>query len=306
MTVSLTLRRAFLLPALLMAFSSPALAVEKKEPEMPAPIQTLVEGGAQVRYLGREGGLDGWLALKGGQPQYFYVTPDLQTIIMGVMFNAKGDVITMKQINDLRGKEGPALDALAGYPEPEKPDMKAALATELGATPDFENPDTLMKAATASSKVSKSDKLFTAVSEANWVAIGQKDAPAIYSFIDPECPHCHDLIKDVRKSGLLEKGDLQLRLIPVGLISEESLQEAAFLLAAPNAQELLFKHLDGDAKALIPTEDINTQGVQRNMSLMQEWKFDVTPFSVYKTAAGEVKILRGRPENLKKLAAELR
>ncbi len=275
---------------------------------MPAPIQTLVEGGAQVRYLGREGGLDGWLALKGGQPQYFYVTPDLQTIIMGVMFNAKGDVITMKQINDLRGKEGPALDALAGYPEPEKPDMKEAMAAELGAssTPDFENPDTLMKAATAASKVSKSDKLFAAVSESNWVGIGNKDAPAIYSFIDPECPHCHDLIKDVRKSGLLEKGDIQLRLIPVGLISEQSLQEAAMLLAAPNAQELLFKHLDGNTKALTPSSEINTQGVQRNMSLMQEWKFDVTPFSVYKTASGEVKILRGRPENLKKLAAELR
>lgn len=275
---------------------------------MPAPIKTLVDGGAQVRYLGREGGLDGWLALKGGQPQYFYVTPDLQTIIMGVMFNSKGDVITMKQINDLRGREGPALDALAGYPDPERPDIKAAMDTELaGASePDFENPETLLKAATAASKVSKSEQLFTAVSEANWVSIGNNDAPAIYSFIDPECSHCHDFIKDVRKSGLLEKGQIQLRLIPVGLISADSLQEAAMLLAAPNAQALLFKHLDGDAKALTPSSEINTQGVQRNMSLMQDWKFDVTPFSVYKTAGGEVKILRGRPDNLKKLVAELR
>ena len=303
----MTVLRA-LLALFLIAFAFPAMAAEGKEPEMPAPIKTLVDGGAQVRYLGREGGLDGWLALKGGQPQYFYVTPDLQTIIMGVMFNSKGDVITMKQINTLRSKEGPALDALAGYPDPERPDIKKAMDTELGATsePDFEDPNTLLKAAAAAKKVSKSEKLFEAVSTANWVAVGQKDAPAIYSFIDPECPHCHDLIKDVRKSGLLEKGDIQLRLIPVGLISEESLQEAAMLLAAPNAQDLLFKHLDGDAKALVPTSEINTQGVQRNMSLMQEWKFDVTPFSVYKTASGEVKILRGRPENLKKLAAELR
>lgn len=287
---------SFLLTAL--SGISAQAASKKPEPPMPAPIKSLVEEGAQVRYLGNEGGLDGWLALKGGQPQYFYVTPDQQSIVMGILFNNKGDVVTLRQLNELRGKEGPALDQLAGFKLDEEEDAIGGTSSK----PDFADPSKLAKAATTG----KAEKLYQQVSDANWVTIGKPDAPAIYSFIDPDCPHCHDLIQDVRKSGALERGEVQLRLIPVGLISENSLKEAAFLLASPNAQELLFRHLDGDEKALAAPEGINTQGVQRNMSLMQDWKFDVTPFSIYKDASGEVKILRGRPDNLKELVKGLR
>ena len=38
-----------------------------------------------------------------------------------------------------------------------------------------------------------------------------KKLPVIYTFIDPECPHCHDLIQDFRTSGFLEKGLVQLQ-----------------------------------------------------------------------------------------------
>lgn len=276
-------------------------AEDKKLPPLPAPIQNLVSEGAQIRYLGRENGLDGWLTMRQGQQQYFYVTADQQSILMGVLFNAKGDVVTLRQINELRKKEGPAIDALAGYPNMAAPGEDATTAEP---APDFSSADALANSVKSAS--SKSEQLYEGVSAANWVALGKKDAPAIYSFIDPECPHCHDLIEDVRKSGLLEQGKLQLRLIPVGLISETSLQEAAFLLAASNPQEALYKHLDGDTKALRGDPSINTQGVQRNMALMQDWKLDVTPFSVYRDTSGKVKILRGRPNNLQKLVAELR
>ena len=89
-------------------------------------------------------------------------------------------------------------------------------------------------------------------------------------------------------------------------MSNNSLTKASFLLADPNAEELLYKHLDGDKKALLADKNVNTQGVQRNMSLMQDWKLDVTPFSVYRDVAGKVKILKGRPDDLKKLVTELR
>ncbi len=293
----------FLLVILLSVFAaaSPVFAAADKSnlPPLPAPLQNLVAEGAQIRYLGRENNLDGWVTLKQGQQQYFYVTQDQQSIIMGVLFNAKGDVITLRQVNDLREKEGPALDALAGMKVP----SAAENETVSTPAPDFSSPAALAKAAEGPSK---SEQLYEAVSAANWVALGSKDAPAIYSFIDPECPHCHDLIQDVRKSGLLEKGALQLRLIPVGLISEDSLKEAAYLLAAPNAQDLLFQHLDGKKGVLMADPSVNTQGVQRNMALMQDWNFDVTPFSIYKDSSGKVKILRGRPNDLKKVVAELR
>lgn len=269
-----------------------------KEPPLPAPIQNLVAEGAQIRYLGRESGLDGWVTIKNGQEQYFYVTVDQQAILMGIMFNNKGDVVTLRQINALRDKEGPSIDRLAGFPE------ATAQKTEETKVPEgaFDSPKALMESASKS----KPEQMYESVETANWVSLGQPDAPAIYSFIDPECPHCHDLIQDVRKSGYLEKGLLQLRLIPVGLMSEDSLKEAAFLLAAPDAEALLYRHLDGDKTALPASDTVNTQGVQRNIVLMQDWKLDVTPFSVYRDRAGKVKIVRGRPSDLKKIVADLK
>ena len=153
---------------------------------------------------------------------------------------------------------------------------------------------------------SKGEQLYDGVEAANWLALGESKAPVIYTFIDPECPHCHDLLQDFRKSGYLEKGMVQLRLIPVGVLSADSLKEAAYLLASPSAKEDLYKHLDGDKKALLVSESANTQGVERNMKLMQDWNLDVTPFSIYRDKDSKIKILQGRPKDLKEIITELR
>ena len=295
------------------ALSLPAFA-ETTQPDVPAPIQNLVASGAQLRYLGQDYGLNGWLVLKNGQEQYFYSTQDGQAVMMGILFNNKGDTVTLKQINELRKKEGPVIDKLAGFAaSPLAADIKqpvAPSAAPTGTAPasaanvsqDFTNPEALIKAAVKP----KSEQLFDGVENANWIALGTKTAPVIYTFIDPECPHCHDLIQNIRKSGYLEQGLLQLRLIPVGVLTENSLTEAAYLLASPDPQKDLYRHLDGDKSILLADKGVNTQGVQRNIKLMQDWKLDVTPFSVYRGRDGKVKILQGVPDDLKKIITELR
>lgn len=288
--------------ALLLATGVAQAADSAKTPPLPAPLENMVAQGAQIRYLGREFGLDGWVTIQNGEEQYFYVTQDGQGLLLGILFNNKGDAVTLRQINELREKEGPAIDRLAGYTPPPAAKSEEKPPQLSSAAPDMSNPQQVLQ----SVKKSKAEQLFEGVESANWVMIGQKDAPAIYTFIDPECPHCHDLIEDVRKSGFIEKGFVQLRLIPVGLMSERSLKEAAYLLASPQAQQDLFAHLDGKADALLADQNANTQGVQRNMQLMQDWKLDVTPFSVYKDRSGAIKVLQGRPDDLKKLIAELR
>jgi thiol:disulfide interchange protein DsbG len=288
--------------ALLMTGSAFA---EDTQPETPLPIQNLVSNGAQLRYLGRDYGLDGWLVLKNGQEQYFYSTQDGQAIMMGILFNNKGDTITLKQINQLRKKEGPAIDKLAGFenapsmPTPDAPQMSNASPT---VAPNFTNPEALIKSAVKP----KSEQLYDGVVASNWIKLGQDSAPVIYTFIDPECPHCHDLIKNIRKSGYLEQGLLQLRLIPVGVLTENSLAEASFLLASPTPEKDLYRHLDGEKGVLLVDKNVNTQGVQKNIKLMQDWKLDMTPFSVYRTRDGKVKVLQGVPDDLKKIITELR
>ncbi len=273
---------------------------QQSQPEAPLPIQNLVSQGAQLRYLGQDYGMDGWLVLKNGQEQYFYSTPDGQAVVMGVLFNNKGDTVTLRQINEIRQKEGPAIDKLAGYLTPAQPAQSAEVKPAI--TPDFTNPEALLKSAVKP----KSEQLFEGVEAANWISFGAEKAPAVYVFIDPECPHCHDLVKMVRKSGYLEQGLLQLRLIPVGFLSENSLIEAAYLLASPNPQKDFYRHLDGDKDVLLTDKSVNTQGVQRNIKLMQDWKLDMTPFSVYRARDGKVKVLQGVPEDLKTIITELR
>ena len=57
----------FLLTTLIMS-QTQAQAAET-DPPLPAPIQALVADGAQVRYLGGDLGMNGYITMKGGQEQ---------------------------------------------------------------------------------------------------------------------------------------------------------------------------------------------------------------------------------------------
>ncbi|PZP57329.1 MAG: thiol:disulfide interchange protein DsbG [Micavibrio aeruginosavorus] len=284
------------LPALLavLLMFSP-LSARAADPELPELLKGLQAQGVSFRYLGGDNSVNGWVGFKDGQEQYFYVTPDRQGIVTGQLLNNKGDQVTLRQIAQLREKD-PAVDQLAN----------PAAVPETSAQPVPATSSPAAEKSAPPKELSKAGQFYAEAQAASWIALGRKEAPAIYTFIDPQCPHCHDMIDDFRKSGVLEKGQVQLRLIPVGLMNEQSLKQAANLLASKDAASDLYKHLDGDKKVLLADPDPNTQNVQRNMVLMQNWKLDVTPFSLYKNKAGEIKILRGRPQDLKSLIAELK
>jgi len=253
-----------------------ANAMAQSVPTAPDPIQNLAAEGAQLRYLGNEHGLDAWIAVKNGQEQYFYVQPSGEAFVMGILFDKSGDLVTVDQVQRLQAQGDESLEELTGsFPEAPAQSM------------EFQSP---------------SAQMFADIEGANWVALGGNDAPVIYSFIDPQCPHCHDFIEDIR--GEIESGAVQLRMIPVGLRPETKAQ-AAFLMAAPNAQERWFKHMDGDESALPVKDTISQQGAERNMAIMQSWKFNVTPMIIYRAQDGTVKIVRGRPADSAAILADL-
>lgn len=254
-------------------------------PELPAPLQNLANEGAQVRFLGREHGLDSWITVKNGQEQYFYVLPDRSAFVMGVLFDKDGKLITVDQVQKLRAQGDGLLDQLASdFPE----------AAENSTTQDKE----------AFEFKSPSEQLFADIERSNWVPLGiPSSAPVVYAFIDPQCPHCHSFINDLRND-YLATGKVQLRVIPVGF-KDETRAQAAFLLATPNPQDRWFKHMDGDKEALPAKSEINQQGVQRNMAIMQSWKFDATPMVIYRAKDGTVKLVQGRPKDIAAMIADL-
>lgn len=279
------MRGPALLASLLVLLSIPAMAAE---PAKPVVLQNLEKQGVALRYLGNDNGVNGWVGFQNGQEQYFYATPDGQAIISGIMMNSKGDIVTMRQIQQLRERE-PSVDKLAADVPPPAPPTSQATAADAQQNPS-----------------AKSEQLWADFQSSSWVTLGSKDAPVIYMIVDPKCPHCHEAIDDIRKGGYIEKGQLQLRLIPVGLMDAQSLVQAANLLTVPDPKSAFYQHLDGDKKALWVNEKADTSKIEANIELMRKWKLDVTPFSVYKDKAGKLKILRGRPENLKALVAELK
>jgi thiol:disulfide interchange protein DsbG len=206
---------------------------------------------------------------------------------MGLLFDKDGKMATIEQVRQLQENSDDALDILAV----DKQEPNASLAdVKQEAQKDFEYK-------------SPAERMFADVSNSNWVAFGNKNAPVIYSFMDPQCSHCHSFMKDMRKK-YLDQGLVQLRMIPVGF-RDETLSQAAFLLASSDPAARWYRHLDGDKEALPVAKDTNTQGVQKNLSLMQAWKFDVTPMTVYRGKDGKVKIMRGRAQDMNKILADL-
>ncbi len=273
--------KIFLFFFLALVVSFPAIAQDHGLPPLPKPLQNMVNEGAQLRYLGRDHGMDGWLMIKRGKEQYFYVLPDGKAMVMGVLFDHEGKAVTLEQIDKLRKSEGDQIDTLAQN------------------VPSFK-PSTIKKPTLKS----PSARLYESVETANWVALGDKSAPYFYVFVDPQCRHCHDFINSLRPD-YIEKGRMQVRIIPVGLISQNSLKQAAFLLGAADPAGRWMAHLDGDETALPVDRSVNTQGIQRNMGIMQDWKLDETPFSIYKSVSGEIKILRGAAKNPEQLLSDL-
>lgn len=277
-----------LLAALIMSTPVMAQTSEKKEPLMPAPLETMSKEGAQVRYMGNRGGLDGWIAIQNGQEQYFYATADREFVLLGLLFDKSGKMVTLEQVSALQKEGGAVLDILKA----DTSTKNASVTDTLPGEGDI-----------AKSLKSPSEQMFSDVEGGNWLAMGNQGAPILYTFMDPQCPYCHEFMKTLRPE--IEGGRIQVRLIPVGF-HDETRAQAALLLAAPNAQDRWFRHLDGDKDALPVTPGVNEQGVERNMAIMQSWKLNVTPLSVYRAQDGKVKIIQGRAKDMKALLSDLK
>lgn len=273
--------------AVLLCFPAYAGAQKQSSSNAPNPpelIQSLVAQGAQIRYLGNDLGYNGWLGVRAGQVQYFYADPKTGAIFTGILFDQKGKPITFQQITRLQEKEGGVLDVLTGASDQIK---------QIDQIQNAGNPDPAPE--DPAKPLSKSEKLIRSFEAANWVPLGAANAPIVYMVIDPNCPHCHDQILDL-KAAALENGKIQLRIIPVGVLGPDSLKQAAYLLATQDAGSKLISALE--SKTALPVQnDINTQAVQKNMALMVDYKLDATPVSVYRSKAGQVKIVVGRAKD---------
>lgn len=259
-------------------------AQAQSTPPVPLPLKELAVRGAIIHYLGSEHNMQGWAAVLNGQAQYYYFTPNGEAYVTGLMFDNNGTSITLSQAQNILEKQGGQSLNRADIRE-------RAQSSSL-----TQNPLPPSRAA------SRAERFFNALENANWAVLGQLDAPVLYSFVDPNCPFCKQMLLDMQTA--IEAGQIQIRLIPVGF-DERSIRQAAVLMETDKPYATLMAYINGDNGALPAGSAAPISPVRDNIRLMSEWDIDVTPFSMYRNAQGTLKVLQGRAVDIETIIQDL-
>lgn len=270
-------------------FPISAHAQAQKEPKPPKSLADMVAKGSQVFYLGQFEGMNGWALIRQGKPEFFYENKDRTAMVMGLMFNDSGEMITMAQLKTLNDRVGDDMYAATGGA------LSQDIQTQTNAQKFSEPVVNVTPPQQLNRPLTKAEQMYTDLLAANWITINPDGAYDVFTFIDPDCPHCKQFLRDA--DSYLTTGGLRLRVIPIG-VRDESLRKAALLLASANPGEKLKQYAAGDQNTLNAPESINTKAVESNLAMMLKHGFDVTPIIVYRTGKQEIRMIRGRPASI--------
>ncbi len=240
-------------------------------PALPPTIQALVNSGARVEYLGRHQEFDGWIILNNGAPSYVYMSPDGKSIFRGFLFDDQGNAVTLTQVAEaqIRNPEFFGID-----------------------------PDTIESAVEKDVARGAGKTLYDALSVSNYFTMGDPSdtARVLYIFVDPDCPHCKRFIRDAYPK-YLENNQIQLRVIPIGILTDESAARAATLLESQDPATLMRDHAFDTAK-IEADNTLSLEAQSLNVNLFTLWQFGGTPILVFKDKQGEIQMVRGTPNDL--------
>jgi len=271
------------------------VAYAQKEPSLPRPLAEAVEGGAQIYYLGEFENLNGWALIRQGTPEFYYANKSNTALLMGLLFDGDGEMITNGQLAQLQYKEGDDMFAITNSVRPSEmttPDTESAslsLSSQAPSSPSagFTRDPSIVEPLTPA------QEMFVDVRAANWVTLGEKGMYEIFAFIDPDCVHCQAFLRDM-ETPFLKEGYIKIRVIPIGF-NASSIRKAAMLLASADPEERLIQYAKGNTDVLQAPNNINTAAVDSNRAIMRKYGLDATPTIIYRAGNGEIRFIRGKP-----------
>ena len=262
-------------------------------------LNQFLKAGAKVYYLGMHSGLYGWFLTKDSEIQFVYTIPGGSSALIGILFDGDGNDITSQQIKKLYDTNNEVHTFFANLNSLQSPlqAMQTPMLQQASPTPTGNISSTSgMLLPPAASAASAGEQLMQALQTAAGVDVGAATAPKLYMVIDPNCPHCHETWQAIRTA--VFSGELQVRLVPVGVFGPDSVRAAGQLLHAANPLDAWDKYVGGDKSQLAGNPDAATlNAIRDNHVLTDLWHIQMTPYLVYRAKDGQVKIVQGEPDH---------
>jgi thiol:disulfide interchange protein DsbG len=227
-----------------------------------------------VTPLSIQHGLDGVFVRSGAQFQVFYITPDKERVIPGVMWDAAGKNLTREQVANVPG----------------------AIPTVVVGDVAFAKADAKPR--------SPSVPALSLVQKANYGTVGSALAPHLWVLIDPQC------VYSVRAFQMLhpfvEAGKVQVSVIPLSVLDYEdkgqSTKSALALLSKPGEQLVSSWQAGSVNDPPIPAAAAR---LQANMAIAQAIGLQGTPTLIWKKADGTEGRIDGMPTSVEALIASI-
>lgn len=173
-----------------------------------AALRRIASHGATLYDLGSAHGLRGVFATKNDRFRVFYLTPDQQAVIGGIMWDAGGHDLTRDKMEPIDG----TIPTVHWQPGPATASADQGPATAGGRT-----------------------NAVTRLAASHFGIYGRDGAPRVYMVIDPLCPFSTRAFSALQ--GAVAEGRLQLAIVPIAINDYEnkgaSTPAALDLLSAP-------------------------------------------------------------------------
>jgi protein-disulfide isomerase len=262
-------------------------------------IQNILQGGAEIYYLGERSGLQGFVIYKSGGMQVFYLPPDQQTLLFGAMFSIDSANVTAQQIT-LASNQNPQLKGIVTAATEQQREFEKSAGLAGADSPHAVDKNGLPPVAS----LSPGERLYRDFQTSAGVMLGQPDKPLLLMLVDPLCLHCKATWGALKDH--VAAGDLRVRLLPIGPEGSERERMAARLLRVPDPLKTWNKFEEGDQSVLAGDAPINDlAAVRTTMAMVMNWKITATPYLVYRGKDGKIKVVQGEPEKIAAVLADI-
>lgn len=259
---------------------SPRFIGPDKIGRVPA-LRRIASNGAQLFELGVQHGLQTVFARNGNAFQVFYLTPDGQGVVGGVMWDATGHNVTRGQVALIDGTT-----------------PTVTIGSLPGGARSLRAPDQLTDSSTESAlKIAEGTVYGTA---------GPEGAPRLYMFIDPLCSFSVKAMDQMRP--YITAGKLQVAVIPLSVLDYEdqgqSTIAAKSLLSLP-PDEIVTAWQNQRTTPLPPASADATARLGQNMAAAETLKLRGTPTLVWRKADGTEGQAVGVPDSIDAIIASM-